>query len=230
VVDARPAHVRRLVAGEDLRARAAAGLLEAGRWASRSGERGEARAALVQDLVREGLLEPGTPSEGDLDPRSPMRCRPSSRAPRRGDGGADGGRAGPRGAGEPPGHHRPASQLEAKLPCRWRSGPQDARFRRAAKQLAALRGGRRERRATPAGLEKARIPRATYRLQLHGEFTFKDATALLPYLARLGVSHVYCSPYLRARPGSKHGYDIVDHDAINRRSAPARTSTTSSPR
>ena len=37
----------------------------------------------------------------------------------------------------------------------------------------------------------------------------------MPYLAALGVSHVYCSPYLRARPGSMHGYDIVDHDALN---------------
>ena len=46
-------------------------------------------------------------------------------------------------------------------------------------------------------------------------FTFADATALVPYLAALGVSHVYCSPYLRARPGSSHGYDIVDHGTLN---------------
>jgi (1->4)-alpha-D-glucan 1-alpha-D-glucosylmutase len=58
-------------------------------------------------------------------------------------------------------------------------------------------------------------PRATYRLQLHREFTFADATRLVPYLAKLGVSHVYCSPYLRARAGSRHGYDIVDHAAFN---------------
>jgi (1->4)-alpha-D-glucan 1-alpha-D-glucosylmutase len=79
----------------------------------------------------------------------------------------------------------------------------------------ALRGGRRAARQGPQGLDNALIPRATYRLQLHGEFTFRDATALVPYLARLGVSHVYCSPYLRARPGSKHGYDIIDHDSLN---------------
>jgi (1->4)-alpha-D-glucan 1-alpha-D-glucosylmutase len=53
-------------------------------------------------------------------------------------------------------------------------------------------------------------PLATYRLQLHREFTFARATALLPYLARLGISHVYCSPFLKARAGSTHGYDIVD--------------------
>jgi (1->4)-alpha-D-glucan 1-alpha-D-glucosylmutase len=59
------------------------------------------------------------------------------------------------------------------------------------------------------------IPRATYRLQLHGGFGFRDARELVPYLAELGVSHVYCSPYLKARPGSLHGYDIVDHNALN---------------
>ncbi len=59
------------------------------------------------------------------------------------------------------------------------------------------------------------IPRATYRLQLNAGFTLRQASALVPYLARLGVSHVYCSPYLRARPGSTHGYDIVDHEALN---------------
>jgi (1->4)-alpha-D-glucan 1-alpha-D-glucosylmutase len=59
------------------------------------------------------------------------------------------------------------------------------------------------------------IPRATYRLQLNAGFTFRDATALVPYLAALGISHVYCSPYLRARPGSVHGYDVVDHNSLN---------------
>ena len=59
------------------------------------------------------------------------------------------------------------------------------------------------------------IPRATYRLQLNGAFTLRHATALIPYLSRLGVSHVYCSPYFRARPGSLHGYDVVDHNTLN---------------
>lgn len=59
------------------------------------------------------------------------------------------------------------------------------------------------------------IPRATYRLQFHGQFTFADAAALVPYLAQLGISHVYASPWLKARPGSSHGYDIVDHNAFN---------------
>ncbi len=59
------------------------------------------------------------------------------------------------------------------------------------------------------------IPRATYRLQFHAGFGFNDATAIAPYLGRLGVSHVYASPFLKARPGSTHGYDITDHRALN---------------
>src|ERR1051325_2334573 len=57
--------------------------------------------------------------------------------------------------------------------------------------------------------------RATYRLQFHKGFTFRDAEALVPYLARLGISHVYASPLMEARPGSTHGYDIVNHTRLN---------------
>jgi (1->4)-alpha-D-glucan 1-alpha-D-glucosylmutase len=60
-----------------------------------------------------------------------------------------------------------------------------------------------------------RPPRATYRLQFRREFGFADAARIAPYLAKLGVSHVYASPYLRARAGSTHGYDIVAHDELN---------------
>ncbi|MCB5177368.1 malto-oligosyltrehalose synthase [Microvirga lenta] len=58
-------------------------------------------------------------------------------------------------------------------------------------------------------------PRATYRLQFHKDFTFDDAVRIVPYLAKLGISHVYSSPIHTARPGSVHGYDIVDHSRIN---------------
>lgn len=58
-------------------------------------------------------------------------------------------------------------------------------------------------------------PRATYRLQFHKDFTFDHAAAIVPYLHRLGISHVYASPVQTARPGSTHGYDIVDHSSIN---------------
>ena len=62
---------------------------------------------------------------------------------------------------------------------------------------------------------RGRIPRATYRVQLNAGFTFKDLTAIVPYLAALSFSHVYCSPYFRARAGSAHGYDVVDHNSFN---------------
>jgi (1->4)-alpha-D-glucan 1-alpha-D-glucosylmutase len=61
-----------------------------------------------------------------------------------------------------------------------------------------------------------RIPSSTYRLQLHKEFTFDDASAIAGYLHELGVSHVYSSPYLQAAPGSMHGYDVVDHQRVNK--------------
>src|SRR6266567_9575614 len=57
--------------------------------------------------------------------------------------------------------------------------------------------------------------RATYRLQFHPGFTFRDAQALIPYLAELGISHLYASPIMQARPGSSHGYDIINHNRIN---------------
>jgi (1->4)-alpha-D-glucan 1-alpha-D-glucosylmutase len=60
-----------------------------------------------------------------------------------------------------------------------------------------------------------RIPVATYRLQLHADFGFDAAANIADYLYELGISHVYCSPYLQAAPGSKHGYDVVDHHKVN---------------
>jgi (1->4)-alpha-D-glucan 1-alpha-D-glucosylmutase len=59
------------------------------------------------------------------------------------------------------------------------------------------------------------IPTATYRLQLTGAFGFDAAADLVPYLKALGISHLYASPFLKARPGSTHGYDITDHNAFN---------------
>jgi len=59
------------------------------------------------------------------------------------------------------------------------------------------------------------VPRATYRVQFGKHFGFDDAAAIAPYLAELGISHVYASPYLQARPGSMHGYDITNHNALN---------------
>src|SRR3546814_7472699 len=53
------------------------------------------------------------------------------------------------------------------------------------------------------------------RLQLHRDFGFDATRAQIPYLAALGISHVYLSPILAARSGSMHGYDVVDHDHIS---------------
>src|SRR5258706_8533290 len=60
-----------------------------------------------------------------------------------------------------------------------------------------------------------RVPGATYRLQFNAGFTFRDAAAIVPYLAELGISDIYASPILRARKGSPHGYDVVDATALN---------------
>jgi (1->4)-alpha-D-glucan 1-alpha-D-glucosylmutase len=57
--------------------------------------------------------------------------------------------------------------------------------------------------------------RATYRLQLTQEFGFDAARELVPYLAELGISHLYCSPIMRARAGSQHGYDVVDPTVVS---------------
>jgi (1->4)-alpha-D-glucan 1-alpha-D-glucosylmutase len=60
-----------------------------------------------------------------------------------------------------------------------------------------------------------RIPGCSYRLQLNKSFNFRDATALADYLEALGVSDIYASPFLTARRGSLHGYDVIDHARLN---------------
>src|SRR6188472_3094760 len=59
------------------------------------------------------------------------------------------------------------------------------------------------------------IPVATYRLQLTPNFDFDAAASIVPYLKALGISHLYASPFMKARKGSTHGYDIIDHTKIN---------------
>jgi (1->4)-alpha-D-glucan 1-alpha-D-glucosylmutase len=59
------------------------------------------------------------------------------------------------------------------------------------------------------------VPVATYRLQFKGDFGFDAARRVLPYLRQLGISHIYSSPYFKARQGSGHGYDITDHNSFN---------------
>ena len=116
-----------------------------------------------------------------------------------------------------------------KLPLALKAIDADPNFDRLARTLSSLRPHAQLRsttdssvisRALNSSLSSARsmnaiIPRATYRLQFHKDFGFDDAIAILPYLSRLGVSHIYCSPIQRARPGSMHGYDVVAHDEVN---------------
>ena len=202
--------------GDDLATRARLGLLDAGALAGEREGRRKDREALVAALRREGLAPPGLDPEAPLGEelalavqafaaRTPtavmvVQMEDVLLVPEQANM--------PGTTGEHPNWRR-------KLPVPVEAWPRDARVRRVTRTLAAIRGKARAKRDRPPGLERARIPLATYRLQLHGEFTFRDATALVPYLAKLGVSHVYCSPFLRARPGSMHGYDIIDHDSLN---------------
>ncbi len=91
---------------------------------------------------------------------------------------------------------------------------EDARFLALCEALRTERG-----RGTqgPAGesVREPEIPRATYRIQLNRDFPFRAAAGIVPYLAELGISHCYVSPILKARPGSSHGYDIIDHASLN---------------
>ncbi|HYV01989.1 MAG TPA: alpha-amylase family glycosyl hydrolase, partial [Actinomycetota bacterium] len=69
--------------------------------------------------------------------------------------------------------------------------------------------------APPEVAIEPRIPRATYRVQFNRYFTFEHAARVVLYLDELGISDLYASSYLAARPGSLHGYDIVDHNTLN---------------
>ncbi|MDB5955903.1 malto-oligosyltrehalose synthase [Ramlibacter sp.] len=94
----------------------------------------------------------------------------------------------------------------------------DARWASLAAVLRAERDGPSTLASSPRELppmDSASVPCGTYRVQFHKDFTFEQVTQVVPYLKALGVSHLYSSPYLRARPGSTHGYDIVDHGQLN---------------
>ncbi|MHB8555877.1 MAG: alpha-amylase family glycosyl hydrolase, partial [Candidatus Dormibacteria bacterium] len=83
----------------------------------------------------------------------------------------------------------------------------------SVKAPAGYRGAR-VTAAEPGG-HTALAPRATYRVQLGPGFGLAAAQAILAYLHRLGISHLYSSPYLQAGPGSTHGYDIVDPHRVS---------------
>lgn len=106
-----------------------------------------------------------------------------------------------------------------KLPAVIESFSGDSRFKTLTVAMALERGtgvissNRKQREMELQGLSP--IPVATYRLQFKDHFTFREAARIAPYLKSLGVSHLYSSPFLKARPGSAHCYDIVDHTELN---------------
>jgi len=97
-----------------------------------------------------------------------------------------------------------------KLPLALEGWPSDPRVTATTQTMAERTVGLTAGRGRPQ-----RAPDATYRFQFHAKFRFADAIRLVPYLAKLGISHLYASPFLKARPGSTHGYDVIDHNAVN---------------
>src|SRR6202022_1629974 len=69
--------------------------------------------------------------------------------------------------------------------------------------------------ASRCALMPSAVPIATYRVQLTANFDFDAAASIVPYLKALGITHLYTSPFMKARKGSTHGYDIVDHTQLN---------------
>ncbi|MGX2039229.1 malto-oligosyltrehalose synthase [Methylocaldum sp. MU1018] len=182
------------------------------------------RARLLVALEREGLLPPGI----DIHPMSVPDMTPDltravylllSRSPaeivllRLEDALGQADRLALPGApADYPGWRR-------KLPLEFEQWRKEDTVTSLLQALAENRSGTpkthpKSRTAAAAGVSFS-IPRATYRLQFNRDFTFRQATEILPYLQDLGISHCYASPYLRARPGSTHGYDIVDHGELN---------------
>src|SRR6476620_1905805 len=175
-------------------------------WRPRPGDGGRERPAaegprrLVEDLHR--CRQRGRKAARSDRYRSRRRCGHRlcrALAGATGDRAARGHHGHARTA-QPAGNHRRASQLAPPLPP---AGRHDA---------GAARG-----RTTVAAPERAAVvtPRATLRLQFHKGFTFADAEAVVPYIAALGISHLYASPITRARTGSLHGYDVTDPTEVN---------------
>jgi len=206
--------------GEDIALRRALGLYpDPARHHEQVVARAQERARLLLALEDEGLVEPGTSL------RPPAEAGPALVEAVH----AYMGRTAARLVGvqfeDVTGQHEPVNvpgTSEAQRP-NWRvrmavdldTLATDPRWLAVA---AALRAGRSSAAARPAAwpaLSTAPVPRATYRIQFHAGMRFEQATAIVPYLEALGVSHLYASPYLKARPGSQHGYDVVDPNALN---------------
>ena len=205
----------------DLALRAELGLFpDPGLQQEQAHERAGDRARLLLALEAEGLLPPGT----GVNPASPPQLTPAlacavhqylARTPSKIVLVQLEDVLGVREQINQPGTVDAYPNWQRRLPLALEQWPGDARFLDMARMFERERGARGQAAPQRAGRVSANVPRATYRVQLHREFGFVDATALVPYLAQLGISHLYCSPFLRARAGSRHGYDIVDHNALN---------------
>jgi len=199
--------------GRDLEVRAGLGLSDARTNATAQPARLREREHLLEALQRERLLPPGIDPEAAVHaPMTHALARAVHRYLARGPG------------------KIVLAQIEDALlqldqvnlpgttdsyPNWRRKLPMDIEQWHGDRSMAELARVMAHERGVPERAGTAIIPRATYRVQLNREFTFAQARALVPYLADLGVSHLYCSPFLRARAGSLHGYDIVDHQSIN---------------
>lgn len=105
---------------------------------------------------------------------------------------------------------------QGKAPRKQTAKSVEARSEQIRKGVEAHSGQTgRETNASRRRTGRRAVMRATYRLQLHAGFRFADAAEIAPYLAELGVSHVYLSPVLQAARGSTHGYDVVDPTTVN---------------
>ncbi|RPH67248.1 MAG: malto-oligosyltrehalose synthase, partial [Burkholderiales bacterium] len=206
--------------GHDLQLRRELGLFpDDATYQEQASARADDRARLIAALVRDGRLpadaDPQAMARGALTPglvdavhvylaRSPARLmmvQPEDWL-------------GVTGQNNLPGTVDGHPNWRRKLPVTVDELAADPAGARLAGALAAERESPRTAQLA-GGAGQARIPRSTYRLQLNRDFGLRDTLRVLPYLDRLGAGDLYCSPVLRARPGSSHGYDIVDHRAIN---------------
>ena len=183
-------------------------------------ERAQDRARLLLALEKEGILPPGaTVSPVSMPKMTPDFARALhqylARSPSKIVLTQLEDVVGVREQVNQPGTTNEHPNWQRKLPLALEHFPADERFVELARMFENERDTGRSVDPSPAQALQAKIPRATYRVQLHGEFRFADAVALVPYLAQLGISHLYCSPFLRARAGSRHGYDVVDHNEVN---------------
>ncbi len=196
--------------GLDIDMRHASGRLSSPEAEQAHAERAQDREQLTQALAAQGLL-PGEdpPAEAPVEAATAFlgRARSALTAVQLEDAAGELNQANLPG----PGNAHPNWQRRLSHDIGDLVGPGHSLARLGAVLANEGRSGRRHGATALA----APVPRATYRLQFHEGFTFEDAIAIVPYLARLGVSHVYASPIQTARPGSTHGYDIVDHRTIN---------------